>query len=83
MSFQLTRRSQKAVNKWPEALMFDTAVIQRMDDNWLAIEGTGRLLRTDSGVLARINKQGKITALTWAGTVNNILGDYGGQLVSF
>ena len=58
MSFQLTRRSQKALNKWAKELMFDAGAIQRMDDNWLAIEGTDRPLRTDSGVLARVNKQG-------------------------
>ena len=59
MSFQLTRRSQKALNKWAKALMFDAGAIQKMDDDWFALDGTDRLLRTDSGVLARINKKGK------------------------
>ena len=39
--------------------MIDAGAIQKMDDDWFAIEGTDRLLRTDSGVLARINKKGK------------------------
>ena len=38
--------------------MIDAGAIQKMDDDWFAIEGTDRLLRTDSGVLARINKKG-------------------------
>ena len=39
--------------------MFDTGAIQKMDDDWFTLDGTDRLLRTDSGVLARINKKGK------------------------